>query len=250
MKLIETKDITQGVRMPVSNRSIDHINDAIKEVASAAALSHKLPAAGVSILSGVERSGSGYTAGWAWHDGELYYVEPSSGLNDPGFAKFKKKVSYRAGDPVLFTDNNLRNIHRDNRLVVVEDTDAEGFFSVKDAFRVNSRTDWQTADLSAAAGVSGTLKYRKDTEGRVEFKGYIERDGATDSNWTVFTLPAEYRPDSERWLVVSSVNPADGQGGFARIKIESSGRVSMWSGASAVTSLGNYLDGFIFHLRD
>lgn len=227
MKYINTADISQGVRAPYSKRTHDHYVDAIKEMAKAAALSHQIDPAAVTILSGLTLSGTGYTEGWVYNQGEVYRVPASSGLTDAASAQLRIKTEWRAGDPVLFTDNNLRNLHGDK---VMEVVNATGIGKVSAATRVKIKAEkeytdtelakkasiaytdtelakkadktlsWQTVALNTSqyASLTGSVEYTKDDFGRVCLKGSVGGfPSAVYGDITLFTLPAGYRPTAE-----------------------------------------------------
>jgi hypothetical protein len=133
MKYIETENISNGTRAPYSARTHDHYKEAIKEVGKALALAIGADPSTLTILAGVKATENGYTEGWAFYDGEICFIPESTGLADAANASINETVIYRDGDPVLFTDNNLRNLHAERRFIV---TDAEGIIKVSAAPRI------------------------------------------------------------------------------------------------------------------
>lgn len=217
MKKIETSGIAQSIRMPFSNRSIDHLNDAIQEIGKAAVLAHQVSPTGLTILSGVTDEEYGYTDGWAFYNGEVYYIEHSGETWQAStLGQLKVKTVYRTGDPVLFTDNNLRNVHVDKVLEVV--TDGTGIVNVNDAVRLNKSSGWQTSDY-------GGVQFRRDEKGKLEFRGTWIKPSDSDIdgiNFPMFTLPIGYRPPVDRVFIVGGNNSGLT---YAWIKIETNGEV-------------------------
>jgi hypothetical protein len=74
------------------------------------------------------------------------------------------------------------------------------------------------------------LKYRKDEKGFVEFDGYV-KSGTVATDTAIFTLPTGYRPAG------IDQSPIAVSGGFAQLRINSTGVVSIEVGT--VTSGGN-----------
>ena len=211
MKYIEISGIAQSIRAPFCNRTFEHYNDSIKEIAKALALSHQIDPAGLTILHGVTASGTGYTEGWVFYNGEIFYVEPSTGLTDAANAQLRVKTVFRDGDPVRFTDNNLRNLHADNRMEVVN---AAGIEKASTAARVGDLV-WH--DVAFKNGATGNVQYTKDKNGFVHFRGVLTsftKDATTGLMGTAFSLPEDHQPADDAlcdvMLVCNCVQPSNG----------------------------------------
>lgn len=223
MKQILTKDITEGVRLPFSNRSLDHLQEALQECIKGVVSSYQTNLNSVVILSGVNSHATGYTEGYAFYNGKIYYVEPSSDLSDPANAELRVKKTYRIGDPVLFSDNVTRNVHEIENLEVVN---AAALGKVNAMTRIKKKVDdnstpWQP--VSFTGGYSGSLKVRRNGEGKVEFKGSVDITGGG-----TVQLPDGFRPNYvQLFNVAAAEDPtlASYAIGYALIRIDPSGEI-------------------------
>ncbi|MFD0997668.1 hypothetical protein ACFQ21_00050 [Ohtaekwangia kribbensis] len=117
MKKILTGNIVENVRrQPFNKASVDHIQEAYTEIISELVKGIVNDEAGVMCIRGCVDSDAGATAwnisaGAVAYNGEVYLVPAFVGSHGSNVPVLSLTTTYRAGDPVKFSDNNEYNVH-------------------------------------------------------------------------------------------------------------------------------------------
>jgi hypothetical protein len=127
MKKLKTSIISSSARAPISNRTLDHIQESWSEIGEMLLKGVTSDTTGIIILHGCVPTvvGSSYamTAGAAYYNGEFYSVPAFTTATAPGgqTAVWAIEETYRSGDPVEFKNSSgvsagTQNFHLIRRL--------------------------------------------------------------------------------------------------------------------------------------
>ena len=117
MKKILTNNIVEDVRrQPFNKASLEHIQESYNEVIADIMKALTDNATGVVVLHGLVDSDGGATswnisAGAVLYNGEVFQVDAFVGSDPSDVPVLVLDETYRAGDPVKFSDNNEYNVH-------------------------------------------------------------------------------------------------------------------------------------------
>lgn len=123
MKRILTSNIQENVRrQPFSKASIEHFQEAFAEVFTAILKNLTSDTINFFRLHGLVNSGAGtdydISAGAVYYNGEVYLVDAFAGSHATQVPVLNFETTFRAGDPVKFTDNNDFNVHEIKKMVI------------------------------------------------------------------------------------------------------------------------------------
>jgi hypothetical protein len=122
MKKIITSNIVENVRrQPFNKASFEHIQEAFQEVFADLLKGLTDNAAGVVVLHGCVDSDPDaddydISAGAVLYNGEVFQVDAFVGSDASDVPVLSLVETYRAGDPVTFSDNNNYNVHQIRKL--------------------------------------------------------------------------------------------------------------------------------------
>lgn len=185
----------------------DHIN----------ALTRRIPdyANKVAILQGCEKSDAGgglydVAAGVVFFKGELVLVDAHQVSQSGTHVWYTEEAADASLDPKTMTDGSQANVHKRRRgKIGIQPQTGEVLESAVLDLRT---TDWVTVSSEFGADYSqGTfggipdpskLRYRKK-DGYLELEGACIKDVSNAGDRTVFTLPTEYRPSKDAFVVAS-----------------------------------------------
>lgn len=117
MKKILTSNIVENVRrQPFNKASLEHIQEAFQEVFADLLKGLTDNAAGVVVLHGCvdsdpDANDYDISAGAVLYNGEVFQVDAFVGSDATDVPVLSLVETYRAGDPVKFSDNNDYNVH-------------------------------------------------------------------------------------------------------------------------------------------
>jgi len=117
MKKILSANIVENVRrQPFNKASLEHIQEAFTEVFADIMKGITDSSSGLIVLHGCVDSDAGATAwnisaGAIMYNGEIYKIDAFVGTHGSQVPVLSVVTSYRAGDPVKFSDNNDYNVH-------------------------------------------------------------------------------------------------------------------------------------------
>jgi hypothetical protein len=123
MKKILTSNIVENVRrQPFNKASLEHIQEAFQEVFADLLKGLTDNAAGVVVLHGCVDSDPDaddydFSAGAVLYNGEVFQVDAFTGSDASDVPVLTLSETFRAGDPVTFSDNNNYNVHAIRKLV-------------------------------------------------------------------------------------------------------------------------------------
>lgn len=122
MKLLDTQYIVAGVRkLEATKETFLHMQESYKEIVSEFVKAFQVSDSDATILSGCINSGSGMdysiSAGAIYYNGEIFlvsaFIGTATGVQVPVLSIV---TTYRAGDPVTYTDSTSHNTHSIRRL--------------------------------------------------------------------------------------------------------------------------------------
>lgn len=122
MKKILSNNIAENVRrQPFTKASYEHIQEAFQEVFAHILKGLTAEAGGVVVLWGITDSDPdapdfNLSAGAVLYDGEVYDVDAFVGSHVSDVPVLSLEETFRAGDPVKFSDNNEFNVHAIRKL--------------------------------------------------------------------------------------------------------------------------------------
>lgn len=269
MKTIDTSNISGSVKAPFLKKTFEHYNEAIKEgdAETLKGLISGYSASTVYILHGCVISGSDpgsrtMTAGAVFYNGEIYLVDAAS-FTTTGSQIPVWVINNDGGTQVAFSDGNNYDLHKTSKFVLqaglsgsgIADYNATTNFS--DVTVLESRLDTLqfNIDLKAnkalpsfilASGLSagynaGSLSYRKNDTGLVEFVGSFEV--VSPGGVTVLTLPAGYRPSSD--FIRQVVHSSSGTPTTRYLRITTTGIMDFLDGTPPAGFV--YLSGVAYH---
>jgi hypothetical protein len=117
MKKVDLSNITAGVRQLLAQKAtFEHIQESFTEIVGELIKGLTDNAAGVIVLYGCQNSETApefdVSAGAVYYNGEIFEVPAFAGTAGGGqTAVLSVVTTYRAGDPVIYTDNNSFNTH-------------------------------------------------------------------------------------------------------------------------------------------
>ena len=139
MKKIETTNIAGIVKAPYIKVTHDHYVQSIRETTAQLVLSEigSYTANDIIILRGCEVVVTGSTpgittatlsAGAIYYNGEIYEVDANGSLATTGTQTYYWEVvtTYAGGDPIVWSDGISRNLHRIDKLQLVNGTSGDG----------------------------------------------------------------------------------------------------------------------------
>ncbi len=236
MKKIETTNIAGTQDAPFIKSTFDHLNEAnqnatsdiIKGLLGTYVTNDVIILYGCVVVDTIPGSSS-LTAGAVYYNGEIYEVDANAAIITAGLETLVWSIdtTYRAGDPIQWSDGVSRNLHQIDKFVLSAGLSGSGLANFDGTTVKNLiKTDWITpAGVVAGDIASTTLRYRKDSFGQVHFSGSITFDASVGAQTaTIFTLPAGYRPSqTERFTIgISTI----GSGAFTgEVTINTSGTV-------------------------
>ncbi|MES2382613.1 MAG: hypothetical protein V4538_16310 [Bacteroidota bacterium] len=195
MKIIITTDILDpSIQQPFTGKSLDFLQDANKEIHLGLAISligNSYDISKAYILNGIVPYGTNqYTAGFILWNEEIYYCPGKTTTTAfANVAIFTITITNDSiADPLVFSDNISRNVHKVRRLILSDGVSGSGTFDLLDAIYIN--TDWIANDSSTSYRREGGTVFLSGPAGNV---GTSMGNGATS-----FTLPIGFRPTTTK----------------------------------------------------
>jgi hypothetical protein len=163
MKTLVLSNIIQGVRrLGAVKATFEHLQEAILESTSDILYGILAQVSGVTALFGCVNSGSGsnyiISAGSVYYNGEIYKVDAFSGTAGGGQVPvLTLATTYRAGDPVKYSDNNNYNTHAIRKLAWGFAASGSGLSDYSALSRLNTRINSNLLDVPGqiASGITG-----------------------------------------------------------------------------------------------
>lgn len=159
MKKILTDGITGGIGQPVKSGTLEHLQNAYKELFDIAVKTIQGGEIADSVprtLYGVGNNGSGanydITAGAVLYNGQVYLV-PATTFTAATGAVFVITTSYNTGataDPVTMTDGSFRNVHQNQIIEVVDGDSSTPGYIADFGDLVAFSFDWISKTMDAA----------------------------------------------------------------------------------------------------
>lgn len=124
MKKILSNNIVENTRrQPFNKASLEHIQEAFQEVFTSFLKQFTEDTANYFRLHGlVDSDGSAtawdISAGAVYFNGEVFQVDAFVGTDPSDVPVLTLSTTYRAGDPVKFSDNNDFNVHEIRKMVI------------------------------------------------------------------------------------------------------------------------------------
>lgn len=165
MKKIDTSNIIENTRrQPFNKASYEHIQEAFQEVFADIMKGLTDSAAGVVVLHGCVDSDAGATAwnisaGAALYNGEVFAIDAFVGSHVSDVPVLSIETTYRAGDPVTFSDNNTFSVHQIRKLKWAMGVSGTGIvdFSAVKRFKDWIRPNNVNASFRNSSGVESTV---------------------------------------------------------------------------------------------
>lgn len=208
MKKIDTTQASSTARQPFYARSNRHLQESIAEgddavfKAMLSLYNMTYVANDMVVCYGVLNSGSSsglgnpwnVSAGWVYYNGEFYEVPAVSGTFASGATVLVLTLttSYQSGDPSLFSDGSLKNVHQIRTMVVSEAASGAGTKDYSALSRLPAYTEnvAQQITLATQSTSSGTyvdltgLTYTTPNDGitrryKLTLKGVAELSAAS-----------------------------------------------------------------------
>lgn len=187
-----------NIQQPFTAKSLDFVQDSVKEQVKAVcygkiggSLAGYQQVTGGAIISGCNYSGSGntiYNGFILWQD-ELYYFPGAMGLLSYTNVPVVVLDEYNdvSIDPVEFSDNVFRSVHKVRRLKVVDQVSGSGLFDlsklqgvIKETTVVGTATTTTSATAVAIPNASYTATRTIDIEITVTGRITCTADGAAE----------------------------------------------------------------------
>jgi hypothetical protein len=160
MKKIETSNITGSQDAPFIKATFDHLNEA-NQNATSEIIKGMLGAyttGDVIILYGCEVSGTigpgtaAVTAGAIYYNGEIYQVDANASISTSGAQTLVWSVAttYRAGDPIQWSDGVNRNLHQIDKFVLAAGLSGSGIAN----YNATTVKRWAGVTQTATAGTT------------------------------------------------------------------------------------------------
>lgn len=250
----------------MGKRSVEHLQQGFAEALEALARGVIGGHAGVVILHGAEVSRNGQdftvTAGAAFYQGEIYLV-PAAAFTAPAgqVGVWKVREVFAGGDPVMFTDFQLRNVHAVRTLELEAGAAGSGvadYADVKtylgllglDRFALAEQAEPMllSYDHGSDYGSWPAAKYRRDSLGTVHLSGVrnLQPFGVFPlTTVRIATLPLGFRPAE---VVMFLSRSLDGQ--LYRILVHPDGevRLTMETAVDNQTEVRISLSGMSFQV--
>lgn len=158
MKRILTNNIVENTRrQPFNKASLEHIQEGFIEIFTALVKNFTENTTDYFRLHGLVDSDADPTdwdisAGAVWFDGEVYLVDAFAGSHGSDVPVLTIDTTYRAGDPVTFSDNNTFNVHEIKKMVITLAASGSGDVDYEDLLEL--APGWVTTDRIANAAVT------------------------------------------------------------------------------------------------
>lgn len=189
MKKVDTSNIILGTRRMGFNKAVlDHLQEAFTDLISDMMIGILANASGVTIIRGIVNSGSlptyTITAGTVFYNGEMFEVDAFSGTaTGADVAVLTLETTYRAGDPIKYSDNNEFNTNAIRKLKWGFGLTGTGIVDFS-ALQVNLKTT-VAGKLSSAAGAVLTANLADDSvtndkANSTIFRGALYSPASTD----------------------------------------------------------------------
>lgn len=260
MKDINSIAIVGGVKAPFTKKTYDHYCEAIKENDDniIKALLGSYTTNDLIILWGCSISAtipgdSSLTEGAIYYNGEVYPVDANATITTTSGQTLVWEVvtTYADGDPVKYSDGNLKSQHRIKKMRLRGASSGTGIANYDSStvkrWQDLRRGEYLTSPITLPSGVSSypltPIKVKKDITGRVFLKGALQ--GAPSSGSIFMILAAGYRP-TQIWNGNVMQYSNDGSGlkyNPVKLAIDTTGELSItFIDGSATPGGVTYLD--------
>lgn len=211
MKSLDLSNIVSAVRrLGAVRATFDHLQESVQETTDALARSlTSNNQTNLVLLYGCVNSGTGLnyiiSAGAVYYQGEIYLVQAftgtATGVQVPSLSIV---TSWRAGDPVKYSDNNNFNTHKIRTMLWTIGASGAGLsdfsglvtpVSISEATLNDSTIAFINTGITVGGGsgtVTSTVKFKKTGRSTIRLNGYIDFNCPYDD--LVLTLPAGARP--------------------------------------------------------
>lgn len=250
MKKIETSAIVGNAGLPIIKATHDQWNENSAEITSSIIKGLLgsyttgdlivLHGCVVTIASGaIPGTGTANnTAGAIYYNGEIYQVDANASLlstTNPQTLVWQIVTTYRAGDPVYWSDGVARNQHREDKMHLVAATAGSGLANYDNT---------STLPYLMAGGPNAAMplinsyttsaglepRYRKDFFGNVRFAGLVISPASGTPDPNCFQVPNSIKPRKPVAIPISNSSQTDPN---AVLYIETNGNARIYSASSS-----------------
>jgi|SRR6185369_5322811 len=229
MNTIDTLQIVDpNAQQPFTGPSLKFLQDAFKDAINGVAggiVGNSYSLGVIYVLAGCQRTGAAdgdvsgavsVTQGYIIYNKEVYFVPAFSTTNIAGNTLYSALASTSvAPDPVLFSDLSSKNVHLQRQWNISQANSGSnpqsGWVYLYDSWHYVGTTGEPAFQNSFVNINSGTarLRYRTEKLSNLMVSGYITNSGGNfTAETTIFTLPAGYRPNTERIVTASGTDDA------------------------------------------
>lgn len=209
MKKIETTNILGNSGAPFLAKTHDHYVESILESTSSIikGILANYTTGNIVIINGcaVTFNGGGtstITAGAVYYNGEIYQVDAASIATPANTLVWGIVTTYRAGDPIVWSDGVSRNLHSVLKMSLTNAVTGTGLADYNAAIVINLMyNNWST--LTLLNSYTGNVYYRNTPFG-FQMTGVISTHTVTSI--IVGNVPAAFRPITQKQFIANSTS--------------------------------------------